>query len=158
MHQDRISKSSNMLHYSIASSIEKNRRYLVIKGGGLPGFSGKQEGSSTPQSNWAAAVSVSQSTGEKREGRNSKYNANISMTMRDMTMSSARCVLTRQQVVPAKGGTSGKVFPLLRVSDKRTGGGKLHVCYARDVWRTNGLHIRIRLVVLSNFHVESIFI
>ena len=29
-------------------------------------------------------------------GRNSKYNANISMTMRDMTMSSARCVLTRQ--------------------------------------------------------------
>ena len=27
-------------------------------------------------------------------GRNSKYNANINMTMRDMTMSSARCVLT----------------------------------------------------------------
>ena len=27
-------------------------------------------------------------------GRNSKYNANISMTMRDMTMSGARCVLT----------------------------------------------------------------
>ena len=35
MHQDRISESSNMLHYSNASSIEKNRRYLVIKGGGL---------------------------------------------------------------------------------------------------------------------------
>ena len=33
MHQDRISKSSNMLHYSNASSIEKSRRYLVIKGG-----------------------------------------------------------------------------------------------------------------------------
>ena len=33
MHQDRISKSSNMLHYSNASCIEKNRRYLVIKGG-----------------------------------------------------------------------------------------------------------------------------
>ena len=29
-------------------------------------------------------------------GRNSKYNANISMTMRDMTMNSATCVLTRQ--------------------------------------------------------------
>ena len=28
-------ESSNMLHYSNASSIEKNRRYLVIKGGGL---------------------------------------------------------------------------------------------------------------------------
>ena len=33
MHQVRISKSSNMLHYSNASSIEKNRRYLVIKRG-----------------------------------------------------------------------------------------------------------------------------
>ena len=33
MHQDRISESSNMLHYSNASSIEKNRRYLMIKGG-----------------------------------------------------------------------------------------------------------------------------
>ena len=33
MHQDRILESSNMLHYSNASSIEKNRRYLVIKGG-----------------------------------------------------------------------------------------------------------------------------
>ena len=33
---------------------------------------------------------------ERRGGRNSKYNANISMTMRDMTMNSARCVLTRQ--------------------------------------------------------------
>ena len=29
-------------------------------------------------------------------GRNSKYNANINKTMRDMTMSGARCVLTRQ--------------------------------------------------------------
>ena len=35
MHQNRISKSSNMLHYSNASSREKSRRYLVIKGGGL---------------------------------------------------------------------------------------------------------------------------
>ena len=35
MHQDRITESSNMLHKSNASSIEKNRRYLVIKGGGL---------------------------------------------------------------------------------------------------------------------------
>ena len=33
MHQDRITKISNMLHYSNASSREKNRRYLVIKGG-----------------------------------------------------------------------------------------------------------------------------
>ena len=33
-----------MLHYSNASSIEKSRRYLVIKRGGLPGCSGKREG------------------------------------------------------------------------------------------------------------------
>ena len=33
MHQDRISKGSNMLHYSNASSIEESRRYMVIKGG-----------------------------------------------------------------------------------------------------------------------------
>ena len=33
MHQNRYNRSSNMLHYSNASSIEKNRRYLVIKGG-----------------------------------------------------------------------------------------------------------------------------
>ena len=38
MHQNRINESSNMLHYSNASSIEKNRRYLVIKGGGLAWF------------------------------------------------------------------------------------------------------------------------
>ena len=35
MHQNRISKSSNMLHYSNASSIEESRRYLVIRGEGL---------------------------------------------------------------------------------------------------------------------------
>ena len=46
MHQDRISKSSNMLHYSNASSIEENRRYLVIKGG-LPSCSGKEGSLST---------------------------------------------------------------------------------------------------------------
>ena len=28
-----LTESSNMLHYSNASSIEENRRYLVIKGG-----------------------------------------------------------------------------------------------------------------------------
>ena len=34
----------------------------------------------------------------------------------------------------------------------------LHVRYARDVEMTNGPRIRIRLIVLSNFHVQSIFI
>ena len=43
-------------------------------------------------------------------------------------------------------------------SDRRAGGGKLHDRYARDVWLTNGLRVRICLVVLSNFHVQSFFI
>ena len=30
-----LTESSNMIHYSNASSREKNRRYLVIRGGGL---------------------------------------------------------------------------------------------------------------------------
>ena len=48
MHQNRINESSNMLHYSNASSIEENRRYLVIKGGGgLPGCSDKEGASVT---------------------------------------------------------------------------------------------------------------
>ena len=33
MHQDRINRNNNMLYYSNASNREKNRRYLVIKGG-----------------------------------------------------------------------------------------------------------------------------
>ena len=43
-------------------------------------------------------------------------------------------------------------------SGRGAGGGKLRVRQVRGVWRTNGLRIRIRLVVLSNFHVESILI
>ena len=34
----------------------------------------------------------------------------------------------------------------------------LRVHHARDVWRTNGPRIRIRLAVLSNFHVQSFLI
>ena len=52
----------------------------------------------------------------------------------------------------------GKYSRCLTFSDRRTGGEKFHVRYARDVWLTNGLRIRIRLVLLSNFHVQSIFI
>ena len=82
-------------------AVEKNRRYLVIKGG-LPGCSGKREGSSTPQSYWVAAASVSLSS-ERRGGRNNKYNGNKCLTMHDMTRRDARCALTRYEVVPVKG-------------------------------------------------------
>ena len=79
--------------------------------------------------------------------------------MHDMTSIGARGALTRYEVIPVKGGINRKSIP--GISRFRTGeseGGKLRVCYARDVWRTNGLRIRIRLVVLGNFHVQSIFI
>ena len=66
MHQDRISESSNMLHYSNASSIEENRRYLVIKGGAclvaLARERGRQQRS---RSGHPAATPVSVSTGKK---------------------------------------------------------------------------------------------
>ena len=52
----------------------------------------------------------------------------------------------------------GKYPRCFAFSDKWTGGGKLRVCYARDVWWTNGECIRIHLVFLSNFHAQSIFI
>ena len=109
MHQIGLTESSNMLHYSNASSIEKNRRYLVIKGGAclvaLASRRGRRLRSRTGQQQCR-----SRSLPERRGGRNSKYNANISMTMHDMTKRDARCALTRYEVVPVKGKTSGKVF------------------------------------------------
>ena len=57
-----------------------------------------------------------------------------------------------------RGKHPGKYSRSFTFSNRGTRGGKLHVRYASDVWRMNGLRIRIRLVVLSNFHVESIFI
>ena len=96
MHQDRNNESSNMLHYSNATSIEKSRRYLVIKGG-LAWLPWQEGGVDNTVVDRGTSSSVSLVAYRREEGgRNSKYNANISMTMRDMTMSSARCVLTRQ--------------------------------------------------------------
>ena len=91
-----------MLHYSNARSIEENRRYLVIKGGACLVALARERGRQL-RSRTGPQQRRSRSLPERRGGRNSKYNANINMTMRDMTMSSARCVLTRQQVVPVKG-------------------------------------------------------
>ena len=60
-------------------------------------------------------------------------------------------------MIPAKGGNIRE--SILAVSRFRIDEpeGEVHVCYARDVWRTNELRNWIRLVVLSNFHVQSIF-
>jgi hypothetical protein len=84
-----------MLHYSNASSIEKNRRYLVIKGGlaWLLWQVGRVVNSVVELGSSSIGLVVYR---REEGGRNGKYNANISMTMRDMSMNRARCVLTRQ--------------------------------------------------------------
>ena len=79
--------------------------------------------------------------------------------MHDMTSNGARCTLTQYEVIPAKGGNIRESIPgVSRFRTNEPEGEMLHVRYARDVWRTNGLRIRIHLVVLSNFHVQSFFI
>ena len=70
-----ITESSNMLHYSNASSIEKSRRYLVIKGGAclvaLARERGRQLRSRTGQQQRR-----SRSLPERRGGRNNEYQVN----------------------------------------------------------------------------------
>ena len=82
-----------MLHYSNASSREKNRRYLVIKGGLAWKLS--REGGLVNTVVVLGSSGDGLGVSERIGGRNNKYNANISMTMEDMSMRSARCALTR---------------------------------------------------------------
>ena len=99
-----------MLHYSNASSIEKNRRYLVIKGGGLPGCSGKREGRQL-RSRTGQQQRRSRSLPERRGGRNNEYNAKTCISMHDITSTGAKCALTRYEVIPTKGGNNRKSIP-----------------------------------------------
>ena len=96
-----------MLHYSNASSIEKNRRYLVIKGG----LSWKLSREGGVVNTVVVLGSSGVGLDERRGGRNNKYNANISMTVHDKTMRGARCALTRKEVVPAKGENIRESIP-----------------------------------------------
>ena len=69
-----------------------------------------------------------------------------------------RCLVCPNAVVGdtgERGKHPGKYPRCFAFSGRGAGGGKLRVRYARDAWRTNGLRIRIRLVVLSNLHVQS---
>ena len=75
--------------------------------------------------------------------------------MHDMSRSDARRALTWYEVIPVKGEASGKYSRGSVFSGRGAGGGKLRVREVRGVWRTNGLRIRNRPVVLSNFHVEN---
>ena len=61
-----------MLHYSNASSIEKNRRYLVIKGGGLAWLL-RQEGGVVGDVVEHRGISIVTGSTEGKRGRNIKY-------------------------------------------------------------------------------------
>ena len=83
-----------MLHYSNASSREKNRRYLVIKGGlaWLLGQGGVVNNVVDRGTSSGVSLVVYR---RERGGRNNEYNANRCMTMHDMTSIDARCAQSR---------------------------------------------------------------
>ena len=60
-----------MLHYSNASSIEENRRYLVIKGG--LAWLLRQEGGDVDDVVDHRGISIVTGSTEEKRGRNSKY-------------------------------------------------------------------------------------
>ena len=100
-----------MLYYSNASSRDKSRRYLVIKGGAclvaLPRKRGRQQRSRSGHQQRRQSRSLS----ERRGGRNNGYNANRCIAMHDMTSSGARGALTQYEVVPPKGGNIRENIP-----------------------------------------------
>ena len=67
-----------MLHYSNASSIEKNRRYLVIKGG--LAWLLRQEGGDVDDVVDHRGISIVTGSTEEKRGRNSKYIASKCIT------------------------------------------------------------------------------
>ena len=75
-----------------------------------------------------------------------------------MEIRGATCDLTRCSAIQAKRNNIRESIPGVRHFRADETEVMSHVRYDRDVWRTNGLRIRIRLVVLSNFHVENILI
>ena len=138
MQQNRIIESSNMLHYSNASSREKSRRYLVIKGGSClearqPKW-GRQHRSRSGQQQRR-----SRSLPERRGGRNSEYNANRCMTMHDMTCNGAKCALTQYRVILTKGGNIRESIPGVsrfradETEGESCGFGMLGMCAGRTV-------------------------
>ena len=146
-----------MLHYSNASSIEKNRRYLVIKGGAclvaLARSKGRQHRSRT-------GVTGSLGVYRKEVTEGNTINKRAIKASQSITWQYAMLGVTYAVLdYTGEGGKHpGKYSQCFAFSDRWTGGGKLHVWYVRGVGWTNGLRIRNRLVVLSNFHVENILI
>ena len=114
-----------MLHYSNASSIEKNRRYLVIKGGGLPGCSSKREGvvNSVVELGNSSVGLVVYRREEGVEIMNTEQTKH-----HKIYQGNTRCSVCPNAVVgdSGEGGkTSGKVFPGFRVFGQRSRRGKV---------------------------------
>ena len=99
-----------MLHYSNASSIEKSRRYLVIKGGACLVALARRRGCQL-RSRTGQQQRRSRSLPERRGGRNNEYNANKCISMHDMTSNDARRALTWYEVVPVKGENIRESIP-----------------------------------------------
>ena len=99
-----------MLHYSNASSIEENRRYLVIKRGAFLVALARERGHQL-RSRTGRQQRWSRSLPERRGGRNNEYNANRCITMHDKAMRDARRALTRYEVIPVKGGNIRESIP-----------------------------------------------
>ena len=113
-----------MLHYSNASSIEKSRRYLVIKGGACLVALARERGHQL-RSRTGQQQRRSRSLPERRGGRNNEYRVNRCISMHDMSRSDARRALTWYEVVPVKGGNIREVFPVFRVFGQRSRRGKV---------------------------------
>ena len=99
-----------MLHYSNASSIEKNRRYLVIKGG-LAWLLWQERGVVNSVVELGSS-SVGLVVYRREEGgRNNEYQVNRCISMHDMSRSDARRALTWYEVVLVKGGIIRESIP-----------------------------------------------
>ena len=84
-----------MLHYSNASSIEKNRRYLVIKEGGLAWLLWQERGVVNSVVELGSS-SVGLVVYRREEGgRNNEYQVNRCISRHDMTGNDARCAQSR---------------------------------------------------------------
>ena len=78
--------------------------------------------------------------------------------MHDKKSNDARRALTWYEVMPVKGGNIRENIPGVSCFRAEEPEGESCGFDRLGVWWTNGLRIRIRLVVLSNFHVQSIFV
>ncbi len=83
-----------MLHYSNASSIEENRRYLVIKGGGLAWLLWQERGVVNSVVELGSS-SVGLVVYQREEGEEIMNTEQTSITKYNKAIRGVRCALTR---------------------------------------------------------------